>query len=147
MARKIDDVRLNKEVEGVLGTRGESDRDGLCVAVDMGKDANAQAILNYLCGNTDLQVPYNHGVVAIADRCPVQMGLAPILDTFIEHRREVIECGSRFDLRKEEDHCHILEGLTKMVSTLDGITALVRASKGKADSKRRITDALVFSDT
>lgn len=126
--------------------RDESDRNGLRVVVDMKKDANAEVILNYLYKNTDLQVSYNYNVVAIVDKRPVQMGLAPMLDAFIEHRREVIERRSRFDLKKKEDRCHILEGLIKAVSVLDEIIALIRASKDKADSKRRIMDAFAFSD-
>ena len=109
--------------------RDESDRNGLRVVVDMKKDANAQVILNYLYKNTDLQVSYNYNVVAIVDKRPVQMGLAPMLDAFIEHRREVIERRSRFDLKKKEDRCHILEGLIKAVSVLDEIIALIRASR------------------
>ena len=146
MVKKIDDIRLNKKIEGILDVRDESDRNGLRVVVDMKKDANAQVILNYLYKNTDLQVSYNYNVVAIVDKRPVQMGLAPMLDAFIEHRREVIERRSRFDLKKKEDRCHILEGLIKAVSVLDEIIALIRASKDKADSKRRIMDAFAFSD-
>lgn len=146
MVKKIDDIRLNKKIEGILDVRDESDRNGLRVVVDMKKDANAQVILNYLYKNTDLQVSYNYNVVAIVDKRPVQMGLAPMLDAFIEHRREVIERRSRFDLKKKEDRCHILEGLIKAVSVLDEIIALIRASKDKADSKRRIIDAFAFSD-
>ena len=64
----------------------------------MKKDANAQVILNYLYKNTDLQVSYNYNVVAIVDKRLVQMGLAPMLDAFIVHRREVIVRRSRFVL-------------------------------------------------
>lgn len=146
MVKKIDDIRLNKKIEGILDVRDESDRNGLRVVVDVKKDANAEVILNFLYKNTDLQVSYNYNVVAIVDKCPVQMGLAPMLDAFIDHRREVIERRSRYDLKKKEDRCHILDGLIKAVSILDDIIALIRASKDKADSKHRIIDAFGFSE-
>lgn len=146
MVKKIDDIRLNKKIEGILDVRDESDRNGLRVVVDVKKDTNADVILNYLYKNTDLQVSYNYNVVAIVNKRPVQMGLAPMLDAFIEHRREVIVRRSRYDLKKKEDRCHILEGLIKAVSILDEIIALIRASKDKADSKRGIMEAFGFSD-
>lgn len=146
MVKKIDDIRLNKKIDGILDVRDESDRNGLRVVVDIRKEANAELILNFLYKNTDLQVSYNYNVIAIVNKRPIQMGLAPMLDAFIEHRRVVIEKRSRFDLDKKEKRCHILQGLIKAVSVLDEIIALIRASKDKADSKHRIMDAFDFSD-
>lgn len=146
MVKKIDDIRLNKKIEGIMDVRDESDRNGLRVVIDIRKEANAEVILNYLYKNTDLQVSYNYNVIAIVNKRPVQMGLAGMLDAFIEHRKEVIEKRSLYDLDKKEKRCHILEGLIKAVSILDEIIALIRASKDKADSKRRIMEAFSFSD-
>lgn len=146
MVKKIDDIRLNKKIEGILDVRDESDRNGLRVVVDLKKDVDAQLILNYLYKNTDLQVSYNYNVIAIKDKRPVQMGLAAMLDAFIAHRREVILRRSAFDLDKKEKRCHILEGLIKAVSILDEIIAIIRSSKDKADSKVRIIEAFGFSE-
>lgn len=146
MVKKIDDIRLNKKIDGILDVRDESDRNGLRVVVDVKKDANTQLILNYLYKNTDLQVSYNYNVVAIVNKRPVSMGLAQMLDAFIAHRHDVITRRSLFDLKKKEERCHILEGLIKAVSILDEIIALIRASKDKVDSKKKIMDAFGFSD-
>ena len=146
MVKKIDDIRLNKKIDGILDVRDESDRNGLRVVIDLKKDADAQLILNYLYKNTDLQVSYNYNVIAIKDKRPVQMGLAAMLDAFIAHRREVILRRSAFDLDKKEKRCHILEGLIKAVSILDEIIALIRSSKDKADSKVKIIEAFGFSE-
>ena len=146
MVKKIDDIRLNKKIDGILDVRDESDRNGLRVVVDVKKDANTQLILNYLYKNTDLQVSYNYNVVAIVNKRPVSMGLAQMLDAFIAHRHDVIRRRSLFDLKKKEERCHILEGLIKAVSILDEIIALIRASKDKSDSKKKIMDAFGFSD-
>lgn len=146
MVKKLDDVRLNKKIDGILDVRDESDRNGLRVVVDVRKESNASLILNYLYKNTDVQVSYNYNVIAIVNKRPVQMGLAPMLDAFIEHRRIVIEKRSRFELDKKEKRCHILEGLIKAVSILDEIIVRIRASKDKADAKRNIIEAFAFSD-
>ncbi len=146
MVKKIDDIRLNKKMDGILDVRDESDRNGLRVVIDIKKDANPQLILNYLYKNTDLQVSYNYNVIAIVNKRPVQMGLAQMLDAFINHRKEVIERRSRFDLDKKEKRCHILEGLIKAISILDEIIALIRSSKDKADSKIKIMDTFAFTE-
>ena len=146
MVKKIDDVRLNKKIDGILDVRDESDRNGLRVVIDIKKDVDAQLILNYLYKNTDLQVSYNYNVIAIENKRPVQMGLAAMLDAFIDHRRIVIERRSRFDLKKKQERCHILEGLIRAVSVLDEIIAIIRASKDKADAKANIIDRFSFSE-
>lgn len=146
MVKKIDDIRLNKKIDGILDVRDESDRKGLRVVVDIKKDMDANVILNYLYKNTDLQVSYNYNVVAIVNKRPVQMGLAAMLDAFIAHRNEVILKRSAYDLDKKQQRCHILEGLIKAISILDEIIALIRASKDKADSKQKIIDAFAFSE-
>ncbi len=146
LVKKIDEIRLNKKIDGILDVRDESDRNGLRIAVDLRKEANAELILNYLYKNTDLQVYYNYNVVAIVNKRPMQLGLAQMLDAFINHRIDVITRRCKFDLERMEKRCHILEGLIKAVSVLDEIIALIRASKDKADSKKRIIERFAFSD-
>ena len=114
--------------------------------IDIKKDANAQLILNYLYKNTDLQVSYNYNVIAIVNKTPKQLGLAQMLDAFIEHRKDVIEKRSYYLLDKKVKRVHILEGLKKAISILDEIIALIRSSKDKADSKIKIMDKFDFSE-
>lgn len=146
MVKKIDEIRLTKKLDGILDVRDESDRNGLRIVIDVKKDMDTQLVLNYLYKNTDLQVSYNYNIIAIESKRPIQMGLIQMLDAFIDHRKEVIERRSRFDLDKKEARCHILEGLIKAVSILDEIIALIRSSKDKADSKVKIMGAFGFSE-
>ena len=147
MVKKIDEIRLNKKVDGILDVRDESDRTGLRVVVDVKKDSNEQAILNYLYKNTDLQVSYNYNVIAIYNRAPVQMGLIQCLDAFIEHREDVVLRRSKFDLQQKEARAHILEGLIKAVSVMDEIVRIIRKSKDKADAKVNLIDRFQFTET
>lgn len=146
MVKKIDDVRLNKKIEGILDVRDESDRNGLRVVIDVRKETDVQLVLNYLYKNTDLQVSYNYNVIAIVNKRPVQMGLAQMLDAFIEHRVEIVERRSRYELDKKEKRCHILDGLIKAISVLDEIIALIRSAKDKADSKLKIIERFAFTE-
>ena len=85
LVKKIDEIRLNKKIDGILDVRDESDRTGLRIVVDLKKDSNDEQILNYLYKNTDLQISYNYNVIAIVNKAPVQMSLAMMLDAFINH--------------------------------------------------------------
>lgn len=146
MVKKMDEIRINKDIDGIIDVRDESDRNGLKIVVDIKKDADASLILNYLYKNTDLQVSYNYNVIAIKDKRPTQLGLAAMLDAFIAHRKEVVLRRSRYDLNKKENRCHILEGLIKCISILDEIIALIRSAKDKGDAKHKIMDAHGFSE-
>ena len=146
MVNKIDDVRLNKKIDGIMDVRDESDRNGLRVVVDIKKDADAKLILNYLFKNTDLQVSYNYNVIAIVNKRPMQMGLAQMLDAFIAHREEVVVRRCQFDLKKKQQRCHILDGLIQAISVLDEVIALIRSSKDKADSKNRLMERFSFTE-
>lgn len=146
MVKKIDDVRLNKKIDGIMDVRDESDRNGLRVVVDIKKDADAKLILNYLFKNTDLQVSYNYNVIAIVNKRPMQMGLIQMLDAFIAHREEVVVRRCQFDLKKKQQRCHILDGLIQAISVLDEVIALIRSSKDKADSKNRLIERFSFSE-
>ena len=102
LVKRIDEIRVNKALEGILDVRDESDRNGLRICIDLKKDANGELVLNYLYKNTDLQVSYNYNVVAIVNKRPMLLGLAQMLDAFIEHRKDVVTRRCKFELKKAE---------------------------------------------
>ena len=146
LVKQMDEIRISKEIDGILDVRDESDRNGLRIVIDVRKDANIDLILNYFYKNTDLQIYYNYNNVAIIDQRPVQVGLLGLLDAFIEFRKDVVLRRSRYELKRMEDRCHIIEGLMKAVSILDEIIAEIRASKDKSDAKTRISQLFGFDE-
>lgn len=146
LVKKIDDVRVNNKVAGIAEIRDESDRDGLRIAIELKKDANTELVLNYLFKYTDLQINYNFNMVAIDNFTPRQVGIVPILSSYIAHRREVILARSRFDKEKAEKRLHIVEGLIRVISILDEVIALIRASENKADAKENLKVSYDFTE-
>ena len=146
LVKKIDEVRVNNKVAGIAEVRDESDRDGLRIAIELKKDANTELVLNYLFKYTDLQVNYNFNMVAIDNFTPRQVGIVPILSSYIAHRREVILARSRFDKEKAEKRLHIVEGLIRVISILDEVIALIRASENKADAKENLKVSYDFTE-
>ena len=134
LVKKIDEIRIDKKVEGISEVRDESDREGLRIAIDLKKEADKDLILNYLYKNTELQISYNYNMVAIVNRRPMTLGILEILDAYIAHQKEVITRRTKFDLEFAQARYHILEGLIKALSILDEVIRVIRASKNKSDA-------------
>ena len=134
LVKKIDEIRIDKKIEGISEVRDESDKTGLQIAIDLKKDADANTILNYLFKNTELQISYNFNMITIVNRRPMLLGLLGILDAYIAHQKEVIFKRSEFDLAHAKARNHIVEGLIKAISILDEVIKTIRASKNKADA-------------
>ena len=146
LVRKMDEIRIDKKMDGILEVRDESDKDGLRIVVDLKKDANAENILNYFYKNTELQVSYNFNNVVIVNRRPMLLGILGILDAYIAHQKEVVTRRSEFDLRTAKARYHIVEGLIKAISILDEVIKTIRSSKNKADAIGNLVKEYDFTE-
>lgn len=144
--REIDLIRHNKQIDGILEVRDESDRQGLRIAIDLKKNVNADIILEYLLNKTQLRTNYSANMVAIEDNRPKTINLLSYVDTYIEHQVDVITKRSLFDLEKYTARLHIVEGLMKAISVLDEVIKLIRGSKDKADAKNHLIERFSFSN-
>lgn len=131
LVKRIDELRADKKVDGIVEVRDETDRTGLRIAIELKKDVNSEAIKNFLYKNSDLQISYNFNMVAISDGRPKLMGIKQIIDSYINHQIEVVANRTKFDLEHAEKRMHIVEGLMKALSILDEVIALIRNSKNK----------------
>lgn len=146
LVRKIDEIRLDKKIEGIAEVRDESDREHpATIVIDLKKDANRDLILNYLLKNTELQISYNFNNVAIVNHRPMTLGLLAILDAYIDHQKETILKRTEFDLATAKKQLHIVEGLIKALSILDDVIKTIRASKNKADAKDNLVKEYQFT--
>ncbi|WP_036824075.1 DNA topoisomerase IV subunit A [Pontibacillus yanchengensis] len=146
LVKKMDELRLDKKVEGIAEVRDETDRTGLRVVVELKKDADSKGILNYLYKNTDLQISYHFNMVAIHNKTPKLLNLQSVLDSYIAHQKEVVTRQSQYDLQKAKDRSHILEGLMKAISILDEVIATIRASQDKQDAKQQLIKQYEFTE-
>ena len=145
MVKKIDEIRLNKEIDGIAEVRDETDRHGLSIVIELKKDADSQNILNYLFKNTDLQVSYNFNMVAIDHMAPVQVGLKQILSSYLEHKKEIVTKRTEFDLNKAQQRLEIVEGLIHALDILDQVIKTIRASEDKKTAKKNLVDKFDFT--
>lgn len=146
LVKAIDNIRLSRKLEDIAEVRDETDKDGLRIAIDLKRDANVENCLNYLLKNTEMQISFNYNMIAINQQRPVLMGVLDILDSYINHQKEVITNRSNFILNKAEKRLHIVFGLIKMVSILDDVIRTIRASKNKQNSKENLMKKFEFTE-
>ena len=145
MVKKMDDIRIDKKIDGIAEVRDESAAD-VRVVIELKKGANKDLILNYLLKNTDMQISYNFNMVSIVNKRPKLLGLKGALDAFIAHQKEVVTRRTEFDLHHAEARLHIVEGLIKCISILDEVIKVIRASKNKGDAKVNLVKEFDFSE-
>ena len=143
---RMEQLRIDGKVPDVIESRDESGRDGLRIAIDLKKGANAEAIINFFFKNTDLQCNINYNMVSICNRRPMRLGVIPILDAYIEHQKDVVTNRTNFLLAKAEKRLHIVEGLIKMIGILDEVIYTIRHSLNKADSKNNLIAKFDFTE-
>lgn len=145
IVKKIDDIRIDKKIDGIVEVRDESAKD-IRIVIELKKDARSDLILGYLYKNTDLQISYHFNMIAIVGRRPKLLGLASSLDAFIKHQKEVVLRRSQFDLSHASTRLHIVEGLIKCISILDEVIQVIRASKNKMDAKENLVKEFDFTE-
>ena len=146
LVKRISDIFLTKEIDGITDVRDESGRAGLRIVVDLKKDANGEMILNYLYKHTDLQINYTYNNTAIVNHSPVLMSIDGAIDAFIDFRKETVLNRSRYLKEKKTNQKHITEGLIKAVSILDQVIETIRKSDDKKDAKDNLIKEFGFSE-
>jgi len=151
LVAQIDELVMERKIEGALAVRDETGRKEaeqkkVRIVIDIKKEADPQAILNYLYKNTDLQVFYNYNMNAIHEGTIRQMGLKELLGAYITHQKEVVTRRSQFDLDRKTNRKHVVEGLIRAKSILRQIVDTIMASEDRADAKRNIMEQYGFTD-
>lgn len=146
LVKRIDELRADKKVDGIVEVRDETDRTGLRIAIELKKDVNSESIKNYLYKNSDLQISYNFNMVAISDGRPKLMGIRQIIDSYLNHQIVVVANRTKFELDNAEKRMHIVEGLIKALSILDKVIELIRSSKNKRDAKENLIEVYEFTE-
>jgi len=146
LVRKIDDIRIKKQIDGIKEVRDESDREGLRIVIEVKKGFDPNSIENFLHKKTDLSKNYNYNMVAINNKRPQLMSVFEIIDAYILHQKEVITNRSNYELRKASKRLHIVDGIIRLMDILDEVIALIRASKHKIDAKNRLIKVYDFTE-
>jgi len=146
LVEQIADLVRSKTVDGVADLRDESDRRGVRVVVELKKDASAEIILNHLYRHTQLQTTFGVINLALVSGEPRYLSLVDLLGRFVEHRIEVVERRSRYELDQAKRRAHIVEGLLVALGDMDRIVATLRSSPDTATAQNKLMTGWSLSE-
>lgn len=146
LIKKIADLVEEKRLDGISNINDESDRAGMRIVIEVKKDANASVALNKLFKMTDLQSSFSVNNIALVHGRPQTLNLKQLLESFVDHRHEVVLRRTRFDLAKAEERAHILEGLIIASDHIDEVIKIVRASQTREEARTRLMERFSLSD-
>ncbi|SHJ50108.1 DNA gyrase subunit A [Malonomonas rubra DSM 5091] len=146
LIEKIAELVKNKKIEGISDLRDESDRDGMRIVIELKRDMVPGVILNQLYKMTAMQSSFGIIMLAIVSGQPKILTLREVLDSFIDHRREIVTRRCVFELKKAEARAHILQGLKLALDNLDEVIDIIKSSANPAEAKMRLMERFSFSD-
>jgi DNA gyrase subunit A len=140
LVKSIADMIVEKKIEGISDIRDTSARGKINIIIDIKRDANANVILNKLYKMSQLQTSFSVNNVALVNGRPRTLNLKELLQSFVDHRHEVVIRRTRFELAKAEARVHILEGLMIAVDNIDEVIHIIRSSKTTDEAMQRLGD-------
>ena len=140
LVSKIAELVKDKQIEGIAHLSDESNKDGIRIVIGVKKDVQVDVLINQLYRLTPLQSSFNVNNVVLVKNKPVLLGLKGLIQEYIDHEIDVIERRTRYDLKKAQERCHILEGLKIAIDNIDEIVNTIKTSKDNADAMHNLMD-------
>ncbi len=146
LIQKVADLVNEKKLEGISNANDESDRTGMRIVFDIKRDAIANIVLNKLFKYTQLQSTFSINNIALVKGRPRLLNIKQMLETFIEHRHEVVQRRTQYELDQAEKKAHILEGLIIAIDNLDEVIALIRSSKTPEEARTGLMERFELTE-
>tara|TARA_S200000501_G_scaffold299019_1_gene285642 strand:+ start:3160 stop:5664 length:2505 start_codon:yes stop_codon:yes gene_type:complete len=146
MIKKIADLVNDKRLEGISTIRDESDRNGMRIVFVLKRDAIPNIVLNKLFKYSPLQSSFSVNNIALVNGRPQMLNLKDMIKHFVDHRHDVVVRRTKFELKKAEDRCHILEGLIIASDNIDDVIALIKASKNAEEARDNLIKTFKLSE-
>ena len=146
MIKKIADLVNDKKLEGISTIRDESDRNGMRIVFVLKRDAIPNIVLNKLYKYSQLQSSFSVNTIALVKGRPQMLNLKEMIKHFVDHRHDVVVRRTKYELKKAEDRCHILEGLIIASDNIDEVIALIKASKNAEDARNNLIKKFNLSE-
>ena len=145
LVKHISTLVNEKRIEGIADITDLSNRKGICIQIDIKKDANASVVLNKLYKLTELQSSFSVNSIALVKGRPQLLNLRDLIKEFIDHRLDVVLRRCIFELRKAKERMHIVEGLITAVDNIDEVIQIIRSSYDTKESMEKLMARFGFS--
>ena len=146
LIKKIAGLVNDKKIEGISTIRDESDRNGMRIVFVLKRDAIPNIVLNKLYKYSQLQSSFSVNNVCLVKGRPKTLNLKQMIKYFVEHRHDVVVRRTKFELRKAEERCHVLEGLIIASDNIDDVIKVIRASKNADEARGNLMNKYKLSE-
>jgi len=146
MLEKMAELIKAGDLQGIVDLRDESDKEGVRIVIELGRDANAEIVLRNLFAHTDLEVTYSIINLALVNNEPRVLSLKELLKHFLDHRRQVVRRRTEYRLRKSRERLHILEGLRLAIERIDDTIKIIRSSSSPEEARGRLMERIGLSE-
>jgi DNA gyrase subunit A len=138
LIEKIAELVKERKIVGISDLRDESDRHGMRIVIELGREGQAASVLNQLYKHTAMQSSFAVNMVSLDAGQPKTMGLKRMLEAYIDHRRDVIRRRTEFELERAHEREHILLGYLIALKDLDKIIQTIRGAASAEDAKSKL---------
>lgn len=139
LIERIASLVNSGKLEGLADLRDESDRQNpVRLVIELQRGVDVPTVMAALFKLTPLQSTFGIIMLALVDGQPRLLTLKQALRVYLEHRLEVVQRRSRFDLARAKERAHILEGLLIALDHLDEVIAVIRKSRNMNSARSNL---------
>ncbi|MEM4259942.1 MAG: DNA topoisomerase (ATP-hydrolyzing), partial [Candidatus Woesearchaeota archaeon] len=147
LVEQIADLVKDKKITEIADIRDESDRQGIRIVIDLKKEANTEIVKNLLYANSRLQSSFSIILLALVNNEPKTLDLKSLMRYFLEHRKNIVTRKIKYELKKAEERCHILEGLIVALNNIDTVVELIKKSGNALIAKKELIEKFDLTET
>ena len=146
MITRMGELARDKVIDGLTDIRDESSGEDIRVVIELRKDVVPEVILNQLFKLTQLQSSYGINMLVLVNGEPKVLGIKPLLSYYMDHQFDVVTRRIKFDLARDEERAHILEGLIKALTNIDEVVDTIRKSRNNEDAIAQLSEKFDLSE-
>ena len=146
LIKYIAELVNEKKIDGIADLNDESNYKGMRIVIRLKSDANANVVLNKLYKMTQMQASFSVNNVALVNGRPKLLNLKDLLQSFIDHRHDVVIRRTKFQLGKAQEKAHILQGLIIASQNIDEVIHIIRSSANTDEAKTRLSERFELTD-
>lgn len=145
LIERIAELARSGRLDSISDLRDESDRRGMRIVIELKRGASPKKEQNRLFKFTPLQSTFSVNALSLLNGRPVTLGLRRALLIYIDHRFEVITRRTEFDLTKQRERAHVLEGLRIALQFLDEVIQTIRNAASAEEARTRLVERFSLS--
>jgi DNA gyrase subunit A len=126
--REIKELVESKKIEGITNLKNLTNKKGMDVRIWIHKSANSNVVLNLILKHTCLRTNFsvNSTVLMAGKKVVENVPIIKLVETFVDHRKDVLTKKFNAELDKNNRRLHILDGLIGITTKIDSVIKLIR---------------------